>query len=84
MDAWRDRQPALFCKCVNRSGIVATASSKNGYGKKKVLESKGYKVGTVEELIGLGSEESGYIELKLSLSEALIRHRKKSNLKQAQ
>jgi predicted XRE-type DNA-binding protein len=52
--------------------------------KKKVLESKGYKVGTVEEFLGLSSEESEYIELKLALSEALIKRRKKSNLTQAQ
>ncbi len=52
--------------------------------KKKILESKGYKVGTVEEFLGLSSEESEYIELKLALSEALIKHRKKSKLTQAQ
>jgi predicted XRE-type DNA-binding protein len=52
--------------------------------KKKVLESKGYKVGTVEEFLGLSSEESEYIELKLALSEALIKRRKKNNLTQAQ
>ena len=52
--------------------------------KKKVLVSKGYKVGTVEEFLGLSSEESEYIELKLALSEALIKRRKKSNLTQAQ
>ena len=52
--------------------------------KKKVLESKGYKVGTVEEFLGLSSEESEYIELKLALSEALIKRRKKSKLTQAQ
>ena len=52
--------------------------------KKKILESKGYKVGTVEEFLGLSSEESEYIELKLALSEALIKRRKKCNLTQAQ
>ena len=52
--------------------------------KKKVLEYKGYKVGTVEEFLGLSSEESEYIELKMALSEALIKRRKKSNLTQAQ
>jgi predicted XRE-type DNA-binding protein len=52
--------------------------------KKKVLESKGYKVGTVEEFLGLSSEESEYIELKLALSEALIKRRKKSKLTQSQ
>ena len=52
--------------------------------KKKVLESKGYKVGTVEEFLGLSPEESEYIELKLALSEALIKRRKKSKLTQTQ
>jgi DNA-binding XRE family transcriptional regulator len=52
--------------------------------KKKILESKGYKVGTVEEFLGLSSEESKYIELKLALSDALAKRRKKSNLTQAQ
>ena len=52
--------------------------------KRKVLEFKGYKVGTVEEFLGLSSEESEYIELKLALSEALIKRRKKRNLTQAQ
>ena len=53
-------------------------------GKKKDLESKGYKVGSVEEFLGLSPEESEYIELKLALSEALAKRRKKSNLTQAQ
>ena len=52
--------------------------------KKKDLESKGYKVGTVEEFLGLSTEELEYIELKLALSEALANCRKKSNLTQAQ
>ena len=52
--------------------------------KKKDLESKGYKIGSVEEFLGLSTEESEYIELKLALSEALAKRRKKSNLTQAQ
>ena len=48
--------------------------------KKKALESKGYKVGTVEEFLGLSPEESEYIELKLALSEALIKCRKKKQV----
>ena len=52
--------------------------------KKKTVESKVYKVGTVVEFLGLSSEESEYIELKLALSEALIKRRKKRNLTQAQ
>jgi len=52
--------------------------------KKKDLESKGYKVGSVDEFLGLSPDESDYIELKLALSEALAKLRKKSNLTQAQ
>jgi predicted XRE-type DNA-binding protein len=52
--------------------------------KKKNLESKGYGVGSVEEFLGLSQEESEYIELKLALSDALAKRRKKSNLTQAQ
>ena len=52
--------------------------------KKKDLESKGYNVGTVEEFLGLGTEESEYIELKLALSDALTKRRKKNNLTQTQ
>ena len=52
--------------------------------KKEALESIGYKVGSVEEFLGLSAEESEYIELKLALSDALTKRRKKSNLTQAQ
>ena len=52
--------------------------------KKKDLESKAYKVGSVEEFLGLSPEESEYIELKLALSAALAKRRKKSKLTQAQ
>lgn len=52
--------------------------------KKKALESKGYQVGSVEDFLGLSKEESEYIELKLSLSQALADRRKQSNLTQAQ
>jgi DNA-binding XRE family transcriptional regulator len=52
--------------------------------KMKKLQTKGYKVGSVEEFLGLSTEESEYIELKLALSDALTKRRKKSNLTQAQ
>jgi DNA-binding XRE family transcriptional regulator len=52
--------------------------------KMKKLQSKGYKVGSVEEFLGLSTEESEYIELKLALSEALAERRKKSRLTQTQ
>ena len=64
--------------------MLKNGKSKMDKRKKKVLKSKGYKVGSVEEFLGLSSEESEYIELKLALSDALAKRRKKSNLTQAQ
>jgi len=52
--------------------------------KKKDLESKGYKVGSVEEFLGLSTDESEYIELKLALSQALTKRRKQNKMTQAQ
>jgi predicted XRE-type DNA-binding protein len=64
--------------------MLKNGKNKMNKRKKKDLESKGYKVGSVEEFLGLSPEESEYIELKLALSEALAKRRKKSNLTQAQ
>ena len=36
--------------------------------KRKMLEKKGWKVGTVEEFLGLSPEESRCLELKLASS----------------
>ncbi|CAB5112226.1 hypothetical protein D3OALGB2SA_2473 [Olavius algarvensis associated proteobacterium Delta 3] len=52
--------------------------------KKKLLETKGFKVGSVDEFLGLSREESEYIELKLALSQSLTETRKKKKLTQAQ
>ena len=52
--------------------------------KKRKLEAKGYKVGSVDEFLGLSKEESEYIELKLALSQALAKHRKQRKLTQVQ
>jgi predicted XRE-type DNA-binding protein len=52
--------------------------------KKKNLESKRYTVGSVEKFLRLSPEESEYIEIKLALSVALAKRRKKSNLTQVQ
>jgi predicted XRE-type DNA-binding protein len=73
----------------NKESNIIKQMSKNGKNKMdkkkiEVLESKGYKVGSVEEFLGLSAEESEYIELKLALSEAIAEHRKKNNLTQAQ
>ena len=52
--------------------------------KKKRLEKKGWKVGTVEEFLNLSPEESTYIEMKLCLSENLRRRRRRRKLSQVQ
>jgi len=50
--------------------------------KKDRLEKKGWKVGTVEEFLGLNPEETEYIELKLRLSENLRHQRTRRKLSQ--
>jgi predicted transcriptional regulator len=52
--------------------------------KKKQLESKGWKVGTVTEFLQLSPEESAYIEMKLVLSKNLQERRKDKSLTQEQ
>ncbi len=52
--------------------------------KKKQLETKGWKVGTVAEFLHLSAEESAYIEMKLALSKNLQERRKDKSLTQAQ
>jgi len=54
--------------------------------KKKInaLEAKGFKIGSVEDFLGLTKEEAEYIELKLALSQNLAETRKKKKLTQAQ
>ena len=53
-------------------------------GKKKNLETKGWKVGTVAEFLQLSPEESSYIEMKLALSKNLQERRKEKSLTQEQ
>ena len=68
----------------NMKKISRDGKNKMDKRKKKQLESKGYKVGTVEQFLNLSAEESEYIELKLALSEALAKKRKSSKLTQVQ
>jgi DNA-binding XRE family transcriptional regulator len=39
--------------------------------KRRRLESKGWKIGTAKEFLGLSDEEAAYIELRLRLAEGL-------------
>lgn len=52
--------------------------------KKERLEKQGWKVGTAAEFLGLSSEESVYIELKLRLGDHLRRKRKQGKMTQVE
>jgi predicted XRE-type DNA-binding protein len=52
--------------------------------KRERLESKGWKVGTVKDFLGLSNEEAAYVELRVRLAENLRRRRQKRNLSQTQ
>ncbi|MGH8602234.1 MAG: helix-turn-helix domain-containing protein [Gammaproteobacteria bacterium] len=52
--------------------------------KRKRLEAKGWKAGSVEEFLQLSSEESAYVELRLRLSEGLRKRRQQQNLTQVE
>ena len=51
--------------------------------KKKRLEARGWRVGTVTEFLGLSPEEEEYIELKLRLADGFRRRRAQQQLTQA-
>jgi len=50
--------------------------------KRRRLEAKGWKFGTVQEFLNLSEEEAAYIELKLALSKNLQKVRRQKNLTQ--
>ena len=52
--------------------------------KKKRLETKGWKIGTVAEFLRLTPEESAYVEMKLLLSKNLRERRMDKSLTQEQ
>lgn len=52
--------------------------------KRKKLEAKGWKVGSVENFLDLTPEEVAYIELKLALSNSLKERRAKKKLSQVE
>lgn len=52
--------------------------------KKERLEKSGWKVGSVQEFLGLSAEETAYVELRLRLSDSLRRRRKSRKLSQLQ
>ncbi len=50
--------------------------------KRRKLEAKGWKVGTVADFLGLSPEEEAFIEMKLSLSKSLREMRRRKHLSQ--
>ena len=52
--------------------------------KKDRLEKKGWKVGTVQDFLGLSDEEVAYVELRLRLATSLRERRKKKRLSQTE
>jgi DNA-binding XRE family transcriptional regulator len=52
--------------------------------KQKRLAAKGWRIGTASDFLGLSTEESAYVELKLSLSKHLRETRREKNLSQQQ
>ncbi|MFL6194184.1 MAG: helix-turn-helix domain-containing protein [Thermoanaerobaculia bacterium] len=52
--------------------------------KKARIEARGWKVGSVDEFLGLTPEEGAYIELRLKLSDAVRQFRRKKHLTQVQ
>jgi DNA-binding XRE family transcriptional regulator len=51
--------------------------------KRAKLESKGWKIGSANEFLGLTADEAAYVEMKLALSEKLKRRRQRKRLTQA-
>jgi DNA-binding XRE family transcriptional regulator len=52
--------------------------------KRKRLEAAGWKVGTIQEFLGLSDEEVEYIEVKYQLSKRLQERRRAKRLTQVQ
>ena len=50
--------------------------------KRKRLESKGWKIGSMKEFLSLSREEVAYVELKLALSRVLQEFRRRKRLTQ--
>ncbi len=48
--------------------------------KRKKLEAQGWRVGSVQEFLGLTDEETAFIELKLALSDHFKKLRQRKNI----
>ena len=52
--------------------------------KKQQLTTRGWKIGSIDEFLGLTSEEAAYVELKLVLSDHLKQRRQQRKLTQGE
>jgi DNA-binding XRE family transcriptional regulator len=52
--------------------------------KRAKVESKGWKIGSADEFLGLSAEEAAYIEMKIALSEKLRQRRQRQRMTQAE
>ncbi|MEX2515621.1 MAG: helix-turn-helix transcriptional regulator [Gammaproteobacteria bacterium] len=52
--------------------------------KRNKLEAAGWKVGNADEFLGLTTDESAFIEMKLALSHSLRQRRRKNKLSQVE
>jgi DNA-binding XRE family transcriptional regulator len=52
--------------------------------KRQKLETKGWKVGSAQDFLGLADEEAAYIEMKLALSEKLKERRQRKKMTQTE
>lgn len=52
--------------------------------KKRKLEKKGWRVGSVSDFLELGPEENAYVELKVRLSKELRQRRQKLGISQVE
>ena len=50
--------------------------------KKKKIENKGWKVGDIDQFLGLDSAEMAIVEMKIALAKTLIEKRKQSKITQ--
>ena len=55
-----------------------------GKNKRQRLEAEGWKVGTVDEFLGLTPEEATYVDLKLALSQQVREYRQTKRLTQVE
>jgi len=77
------KKPAQTSKTVTRCANKDSRNTTIGKSKKQRLESKGWRVGSTQDFLGLSDEESAYIELKARLAKGVRRRRQEARFSQA-